>query len=470
VEGREGARRPRRRIRHRGLTARARCAALAALLALFPACADDGGGAPPPPAPVEDDPRPDVVVILLDTLRPDAMQTYGAEKETSPFLLELGSTAAVFERALSTSSWTAPAVTSVMTGLYPTEHGIIEGFLAFLRREQKGGAEVLPLNRLPEDLRTMPQLFSAAGYRTWGIATNLNVGPEIGLDRGFDRFEQIRKGDAAEVAAQMGEWRDDLLAPGAPDFVYLHFMDVHEPYHKREPWYEKQRGTVQEMRERYDSELRYLDEQLRGLYEDFGWAEDTLLVVISDHGEEFREHGQMGHEFTLYDELNRIVLLVRPPGGMEGRRVPTSVSLIDVLPTTLALAGVEVPPGLEGMSLAPLIQGQRDAPAAFERRTLFAHRFQVLPEPLHLWAAVRGSEKLIAGPSGMELYDLAADPGEQQDLFGASPERAEALRQALAEFRQRGFRQVEKVEVVADEALSAELAELGYLEGGEDED
>lgn len=441
------------------------------LLGCLAACQDgaDPGRAPQPPA-AEPDPRPDVVLIMLDTLRPDHLQHYGYPKPTSPFLAELGESSAVFTRALSTSSWTAPAVTSILTGLYPTDHGIIEGFLAFLRREQKEGAEVLPLNQLPADIGTMPQRFQAAGFRTFGVATNLNVGPEIGLDRGFERFAQVRKGDAAAVAAKLGEWRQELAEPGRPDFVYLHFMDVHEPYHMREPWYEKQRGTVFEMQARYDSELRYLDEQLRALFDGYGWGENTLLVVVSDHGEEFREHGQMGHEFTLYEELNRVVMMVRPPGGMAGRVIDTNVSLIDVLPTTLALAGVEVPPGLAGMSLAPLIQGQPDAPAAFRRRTLFAHRFQVLPRPEHLWAAVHEGRKLILGPGGEQLFDLTTDPGEKHNLLEGDPAAGSELRLKLAEFRARPFRQTEKVEVEVDAGLISDLNDLGYVESEDPED
>lgn len=440
-----------------------------ALAVLLGSCSDPAEPSAAPAGAVAD-PRPDVVLLMLDTVRPDHLGPYGYERDTTPFLKELAGSGAVFANAHSTSSWTAPAVASILTGLYPTEHGVIEGFLAYLRREQKEGAEVLPLNRLPAELLTMTQHFKDAGYRTWGIATNLNVGPEIGLDRGFDRFAQIAKGDAPAVAARLGEWREDLRAPGGPDFLYLHFMDAHEPYHRRAPWYEPQRGTVFDQMARYDSELHYLDQTLAGLYESFGWAENTLLVIVSDHGEEFREHGQMGHEFTLYRELNQVVFLVRPPGGMAGRTIPSDVSLIDVLPTTLALAGVEVPPGLEGMSLVPLILGQADAPAAFARRTLFAHRFQLLPQPEHLWSAVRGEHRLIRGPGGLELYDRLADPTEQRNLLDADPDAAAGLLPDLEGFQRRGIRQAERVEVGRDPALLEELGRIGYVRGGEDDE
>ncbi|RMH03694.1 MAG: hypothetical protein D6702_05240 [Planctomycetota bacterium] len=434
------------------------------LLLLAAACGEEPGPAAAPPAGRAADPRPDVVLVMLDTLRPDHLQLYGYEKETSPFLAELGASSAVFERAISSSSWTAPAVTSILTGLYPTGHGIIEGFLAFLRRDQRGQGEILPLNRLPEDVATLPLLLRDAGFATWGLAANLNVGPEIGLDRGFEHFEQLRKADAAAIRARLEALRSEIEAEARPRFLYLHFMDPHEPYHRRRPWYEKQRGTVQDAAARYDSEIRFLDENLGALYRELGWERDTLLVIVSDHGEEFREHGRTGHEFSLYGELNRVVFLVRPPGGMAGRRIDSRVSLIDVAPTVLALAGVPVPAGLDGMNLAPLIDGQADAPAAFAGRTLFAHRWQVLPEKAHLWAAVRGDEKLIAGPDGLEFYDLAADPGEHDDRYRRDLPAAAALLQALARFRGRGFRSTEKVEIGSDPALVQELQALGYVE------
>ena len=416
---------------------------------------------------------PNVVVILLDTLRPDHLGFYGYQTDTAPFLRELAERSVVFRNAHSTSSWTAPAVASVLTGLYPTDHGIIEGFLAFKRREQKG-MKLLPLNRLPDDVTLLAERFADAGYATFGITTNLNIGPEIGFDRGFDRFLTYRKDDASKVEATLMEWEPEIRA-ATPYFLYLHFMDPHMPYNKRDPWYEEdtslqgRRGRLLDDAAAYDSEIRYLDEHLRRIYTRFGWDRDTVIAVVSDHGEEFGEHGGTGHEFTLYRELMQALLLVQLPGGTQAASPDVPVSVIDLFPTVLELAGLEAPE-VEGWSLAPLWGDQASAARErFRERTVFAHRARFVPELAHCWAAVGDGMKLIQDPEGLELYDMAADRGEQRDLYAERKDDVERLARRLAEFRLRGFRAVEKVEIELDPELASDLEELGYVAGDEDE-
>ncbi|HJM40531.1 MAG TPA: sulfatase [Planctomycetota bacterium] len=410
---------------------------------------------------------PDVVVVLIDTLRPDHLGFYGHETETAPFLAEMAKQSAVFHRAYSTSSWTAPAVASLFTGLYPTKHGIVEGFMAFKRRNQRGiAAEVLPLNKLPEDVGVMADFFKKAGYQTFGIATNLNIGSEIGFNRAFDEWKLFRKDDAAKVGEQLEEWREKL-DKDKPSFFYLHFMDPHMPYNKRAPWYEKQSGEMEDSAARYDSEIRFLDQELKKIFTQFGWDKEGLLVMSSDHGEEFGDHGGTGHEFQLHSELNRVLFTFRPPGGIEGRDIHTNVSIVDILPTTLATAGLVVPPGLDGQSLLPLIQGHKDAPQAFANRTLFAHRLRLVPKPAHLWAAIRGPWKLLFTESGPKLFNHIEDFAETLDLSQKEPEIFIRLLEDLKAFQELGFRSVEKVEIKPDANLLKELEALGYFEDEE---
>jgi len=408
----------------------------------------------------------DVVIVVVDTLRPDALGFYGNENETAPYLAELVKNAAVFHRAFSSSSWTAPAVASLMTGLYPTRHGIVEGFLAFKQRSQRGiSPKILPLNQLPEDITTLAQRFKAEGYDTYGIATNLNVGSEIGLDRGFDHWQLFRKDEAKKVAEQMREWEVDLANTDKPKFVYLHFMDPHMPYNQRRPWYEK--GTTRNLENiaRYESEISYLDDTLSRLLPRYGWDQHGTLVLASDHGEEFQDHGGVGHGFQVYNELNRVLMVVRPDGGVEGgRKVDANVSIVDLAPTVLALAGLEVPPGLDGMSVLPLVHGQPAAPMAFGNRPVFSHRIRLIPKIAHCWAVVRGQWKLIETPEGEELYDLGADFGEQNNLIAeADPNILSVLRKDLGKFREDGFRTVQKVHVDPEAGLLGDLQALGYF-------
>ncbi len=423
-----------------------------------------------PPSKTLDSKR-DVVVVLLDTLRPDHLGFFGNDQEPAPFLAELADGASVFRRCYSTTSWTAPAVASLFSGLYPTGetgHGILEGFMAFKRREQRGvSVDVLPLNRLPEEVTLMAELFKEAGWSTFGIVTNLNVGPEIGMDRGFDRFQLYRKDDASKVEETVFSWAEEI-ASSEPAFVYLHFMDPHVPYQKRAPWYAKPDSPLGEPVARYDSEISFLDEHLANIFGHFGWAEDAIVVIVSDHGEEFGDHGGSGHEFQLYSELNRVLMMVRIPGQDTPSFVEANVSLVDVLPTLLALSGVEVPGGLDGMSLLPLLLDRRWAAAAFHSRPVFSHRLKLSPAPQHLWSVIEGNRKLIFGPEGTELYNLDTDWKEQDNRWPEHNAEVEDLVRKLEAFRSRGFRVVEKVRVGGKE-ISTLLQALGYIEDEEEE-
>ena len=341
------------------------------LLAMLAACSC---------APGEPPRRPNVVVILLDTLRPDYLSFYGYEKEKAPFLARLAKESVVFERAFSTSSWTAPSTSSLFTSLYPLQHGVVEGFMMHHVRKrwrEREGREFIPLNRLPSDRELLPELFQSMGYRTFGIATNVNIGDEIGFSRGFDRFEQIRKSSASVVLDRVEEWREEILGSEA-FFLYLHLNDVHVPYHAREPYYEKQEGKLADRRARYLSELGYVDEHVRKVYETLGLGRNTVLVILSDHGEEFRDHGGLEHWAKLFVELNHVLMMFHAPAlGVSPRRITaTTVSLIDVLPTLMDLAGGELVGDEEGISLVPLLmngdgsqEAGRSTPASHPVRT-----------------------------------------------------------------------------------------------------
>ena len=154
--------------------------------------------------------KPDVVVFLVDTLRPDHLGLYGHPKEMAPFLAKLAASGVVFERAFSTSSWTAPSTASLFTSLYPPQHGVVEGFrvhTGHAKRMRQKAREVTELNRLPSDVKTLPETFDEMGYATFGVASNVNVGSEIGFDRGFDRFYRDAKAPASALLAKVMQWK-----------------------------------------------------------------------------------------------------------------------------------------------------------------------------------------------------------------------------------------------------------------------
>ena len=416
--------------------------------------------------------KPHVVVVLIDTFRPDHLGVFGHERETAPYLEALIRRSSVFRQAFSTSSWTAPSTSSLFTSLYPTRHGVTEGFLAHRQRSEAMAAknEVIQINRLPAEVATLPELMREAGYTTLGVASNINIGSEIGFDRGFDRFEKMQDRSAKKLAARMVAWRKEVPAD-RPTFLYMHFNDVHEPYQQREPWFEEKEDELENLVSAYDSEISFLDQVLDSLHQDLNWDENTLLLLVSDHGEEFKEHGRIGHQFSLYDELMRVLFVVSGEGIPTQEITDINVSLIDAVPTLLDLLDLPPPEGRDGLSLAPFLNAESPSGAVvreFQKRTLFAHRShhrvrQGLDER-HLWAAVRGSWKWIESPSGGKLFDRAADPAEKKNLVRKRQDVVEQLEQALADFREGGFQRGEVTEVEIDEATRKSLEALGYVQ------
>lgn len=435
------------------------------------------GAAPvlPGPAPVPPGEGPDVVLVLIDTLRPDYLEVGGETRETAPFLAELAGRSVLFRRAFSTSSWTAPATASVFTGLYPPTHGVIEGFFANeMRRENLAGSErdggdapSLALRALPRSRKTLAEHFRAAGYQTLGLASNVNIGPELGFDRGFDLFSCQRQASAADLFATLRAWRAEL-AVDRPHFFYLHLNDVHKPYDGRAPWYSPGTNPLRDDIARYRSEIRYVDDLLRRLFAEMAWGPETATLVLSDHGEAFKEHGMRGHDFSLHGEVNRVLMILSPPDWSGGARIlEQNVSLLDVLPTLLDLIGREEE-GLEGRSLLPLLRDDPGVRAGFEQRTLFAHRES---GGKALWAAIQGDWKLILNEwSGQkQLFDTRLDPRERTTQLEPRADVAERLELALDRFRTEARPlEANRVEVPLDEELLRHLDDLGYTDKGEE--
>lgn len=380
--------------------------------------------------------RPNVVVILIDTLRADHLSFHGYARPTAPFLSTLAGEGVVFDNAWSTAGWTAPATASLFTSLYPQQHGVVFGLDRAVDGEPIEDRRLV--NRIPAEIETLAEMFQAAGYRTLGVSDNVHVSRETGFDQGFDEFES----STGATAERLHKWVRDhraQMAQRQPYFLYAHYVEPHEPYLPREPWYSKfaqdgtPRGSHARFVDAYDSEIRSLDDGLARLYRACGWSEDTVLVVTSDHGEEFGDHGAGGHAHTLYSELLHVPLLVRGLPGAVARRVDESVSLVDVLPTLRDLVGRPADPRAEGVSLLPLLRGGTQG---FDR-PLFAHLVQFRTG--RVWeATLQGEWKRIRlHPGAPQLFNLADDPREQQDLSGTLPSVSAALDRDQAAFATR---------------------------------
>jgi arylsulfatase A-like enzyme len=402
--------------------------------------------------------RPNVVVILVDTLRADHLPTYGYPRATAPFLSALATEGVVFEKAWSTSSWTAPAAASLFTSLYPQEHGVVHS----LDHTDTAADGRRLVNRIPEDVETLAEMFKAAGYRTLGVSDNAHVSRETGFDQGFDEFESA----TGATAERLHKWVRDHRAKMAagPYFLYVHYVEPHEPYLPREPWYSEfardgqAHPTHAKFVNAYDSEIRSLDDGLGRLYRACGWSEDTVVIVTSDHGEEFGDHGGGGHAHSLYSEVLRVPLVVHGLPGAVPRRIDEPVSLIDVMPTLRELVGRPADARAEGVSLLGLLRGGGQG---FDR-PLFAHLVQF--ETGRIWEATLQGEwkRLRLRPGAPQLYNLADDPREERDLSETLPSVSGALDRRDRAFAARRPDAPAPVETLVSRETAESLRALGY--------
>jgi arylsulfatase A-like enzyme len=437
--------------------------------------------------------KPNIVLILVDTLRADHLPFYGYDLDTAPFLSELAARSVVFERAYSSSSYTAPAAASLFSSLYPEHHGVVVGRRLYKKLQKEIDPQII-LNRIPEEVETLGEMMKKAGYRTYAVSDNYNVSEKMGFAQGFDRFvsdDDFYKG-AEHINGVLSEWADEIREGGSY-FLYIHYMEPHVPYHKREPWFEsfssrlsdhtsgaygaehlkKYPGTRKQLMQ-YDSEISYVDEKIKEMFRLFGWDRNTLLIFVSDHGEEFREHGGVRHGRTLFDEVLRIPLFIHDATGrLRPGRVETLVSILDILPTLGEYLGLGPDGRHQGVRLLPLIEGRPEN--GRPDRALYAHREAYpklqtrgkLKERHHISRAVLWDRwKLVVDSQcSSKLFDLLEDPAERKSLIDTEEEVAAKLAQDLVAFTERAV--LYRAESFEDRLSPEEiekLKSLGYVQ------
>lgn len=342
-------------------------------------------------------PRPNVLLISIDTLRPDHLGCYGYRRNTSPNIDELAEAGAIFETHISSAPWTLPAHTAMFTSVPDSVHGVVEAVGT----------------RLADEFVTLPESFSEAGYATAGFFAGPYLHPAFGLGQGFDRYidcvdtvgdEELDGDNAWSMKNTLlrrshhgvtndkvyGHWKTfiDEAAPGADDqpfFGFVHLWDVHfdftppppydtmfdpdytGPYTGHDFFYDPEINAAMPKRDQehivalYDGEIRWTDEiigRIRADLERHGVLENTILVITSDHGTELFDHGQKGHRTTLYDEQIRIPLIVHYPGTISPQRHTAQTRMIDLGPTLRDLVGLTPVSTTMGDSLGPLLRGE----------------------------------------------------------------------------------------------------------------
>lgn len=455
------------------MSSRRRCFSVSALLALpllgaalFVSCRSG--------------PRPSlprtVVLVSIDTLRTDHLGCYGYPRPTSPNLDAFASGALVFEDVTSPSPWTLPAHASLLTGVYPSRHGM------------KG-----PDVYLPPAIPTLAETLARHGFMTAAVVNSHRLSEHYGLDRGFRKFLYVRENagqrePGTAITEKAVRWLQNHADKRL--FLFVHYYDVHSDYASRPEFERLFRGSyrgpadgttrqLQAFREGrvrfnaqdaahlvdlYDAGIRQLDEELKRL---LGAIERqasgrALVFVLSDHGEEFLERGGVLHGRTQFQELVRVPLIVRGPGLPAGRRIKTPVSLLDVFPTLLRLVGVTPPPGLDGEDLTPLWSGA--SRPGLQDRVLFGEADQGNAEVDITRAVRRGRHKLHYDrlTRASRLFDLEVDPWERDDVAARETEVVARLSERLARFLLIPAPVVRPVPLSPEEA--ERLRSLGYAQ------
>jgi len=430
-----------------------------------------------------------VIVIVVDTLAARNLGFMGYERDTSPFMNELAARSVVFDRAYTPKSTTVPAITSLLSGLHPVNHGVIENG-----------------TRIPDNLHFLTDNFRDAGFATWGIPSARVIGAQYGMNRGFDyysntpaiphtAFEIIARVDRLlSGTGHLGE--PNYRSTDQPVFMMVHFYDTHTPFTPDEIDYEEYsdpaysgpvNGTweqfrlfneysleftssdLREVRDLYDADIKSFDRRLRILFDvfsDAGLMDNSLIVLTADHGENLGEHHFITHGHPYEASLN-IPLLFHFPGDKWGStRISDLVEITDIIPTIMEFAGIEIPPGLDGSSLRPLIDPE-SAGIYPERECLFSIGHPTTDG--RTYAVFDGTMRLvvtvdefggIADDSSKMLFSIADDPDESVNVFHDTHVSLVSLAPALAGHL-RNACDGQRPEV--DEQTREMLASLGYL-------
>ena len=441
------------------------------------------------PTPEQLDDAPNVLFIIVDTLRADALPAYGGNAVETPALDRLAGEATAF-RAFAQASWTKPSIASILTSLYPSSHG----------------ATHKP-SRLPDSVDTLAEVVSAFGYATGAIVTNIHLAPSFNFQQGFDEYHYlvpdylfgvadstsrllvyeiarriagrvsggVRPGQAYQPAEVVNEralaWLDRHR--GERFFLLLHYMEPHDPYFAhpddgraiaRATTPDPDPAQRDEMLRRYRAEIEYLDARLAELFDAFearGLWDELLVVLTSDHGEEFLDHGGFWHGLTLYDEQIAVPLIVRWPGGARAApaRWEAQVRSIDVAPTLLAYLGAPIPPAMQGDDL--LADTLRERPVFAEED----HEGNALAAlRVRDWKLIRANPQNPRGLAELELYRLSEDPGERHDR---ATQDAADLRRLLADLD--GLQRLARAQAHAEQLAEIDRREcerlqaLGYV-------
>lgn len=401
-----------------------------------------------------------IVLISIDTLRPDFLDCYGASLGVSSSIDYMARGGLLFERAYSTSPWTVPSHMSMLTGLTPSEHGV-------------NPTHNMTVLALGSEVPTMAELLRGDGYYTVAFTGGGYISPNYGFDRGFHMFkhpftsaplEDALIGDPIENGTRFIERHD----PRREFFLFIHTYEVHDYFVDlggtevfRQPVDD---SMLDSLRTAYIERIEKVDSKLNELFraiDDGNCRKNTLVILTSDHGEGFYEHELLCHGNSLYDELVRVPLILTGPSLSAGARVRSPVSLTDLMPSILTWAGVHVPAHLRARPFIDLLDEAADT-----NRTIISFSENALAEPMgHMYTIRTQDYKYInlTERNKEMLYNIASDPREILNLSNQEPDILEKHRGMAEDFRKNMNRHPAIRRELTDE-LSNQLKALGYIE------
>jgi len=400
--------------------------------------------------------QPNIILISTEATRPDHLSAYGYDRPTSTFMDSLAAEGVLFDSAYSVSSWTVPSVASLVTGTYPAAHKVQHGVV-----QDAGSRTIQGQEMLSPELPHLARILKAAGYKTFGITANGHLSKPLGYGEGFDFYRNLdfkagSRLDAVSVNEIISNWKGQIKR-GQPYFLWIHYFDPHDAYHARKPWIQEYfplfaphrqnfnkltRATPPTLSEMglepgspeheclealYDSEINFANWAMEDILHQLKVGPNALIVLTSDHGEEFLDHGGFGHASTLYEEQIRVPLVVRLPGARKKSVVQsTPVSLVDIAPTILDYLHLEIPDQMQGTSLMSLMNGRP--------RQVHEAIWTTVDQYAKMSAVRVGDWKLIVDHGEGDkpfLFNLVDDPAEVKNLAEDHPDRVAELLETM---------------------------------------
>ncbi|OGL47714.1 MAG: hypothetical protein A2W05_05875 [Candidatus Schekmanbacteria bacterium RBG_16_38_10] len=426
-----------------------------------------------------------IILISIDTLRADHLGCYGYTRNTSPNMDRIAKDGVLFKNAYSTTSWTAPAMVSLFTSLYPSKHGVMHGTM-------KEG-EVYSQEVFSDSITRIPTVLKKHGYFTMGFSSNPHLTKELGFTKDFDVFGYGKYFNARQVNKSVLGLKKKHLPKNKKLFLWVHYFDPHWKYKAMKPWIDEysknitmenfngiklkqnpkeflkeyklrdNQKLIKFLMDCYDSEINFTDEALGNLLRRLNLDENkTLVIIVADHGEEFFEHNDFTHGNNLYNETTKIPLIIKLPTSIKanGVLIKENVEIIDIFPTILDILEIPQEPTFDGKSLVPLIVEKK----GYDRRVLVSELYK---EKKYMLSLMQDKWKYIHNlkDKKIELFDMENDKDEKINLADKYPDVKQSMENYMVKFIENSkIKRIKAPLFTPDKDTINELKSLGYVQ------